>query len=124
MYCICCKKDKVKPDKTHLKENISEEKLLWEKEEKQMSDGSKKFQNINNQMVNGGIIHIVEAGYGSTHDGDMLIMAICDDCINQNLEDATLLYYNNYMFNSSWVDDEVEKSKKKYRRRKNLDNLT
>ena len=123
MYCICCKKDKVKPDKTHLKE-ISEEKLLWEKEEKQMSDGSKKFQNINNQMVNGGIIHIVEAGYGSTHDGDMLIMAICDDCINQNLEDATLLYYNNYMFNSSWVDDEVEKSKKKYRRRKNLDNLT
>lgn len=124
MYCICCKKDKVKPDKTHLKE-ISEEKLLWEKEEKKMSDGSKIFQNINNQMVNGGIIHIIEAGYGSTHDGDMLIMAICDDCINENMEDATLLYYNNYMFNgASWVSDKVEKSKKKYRRRKNLDNLT
>jgi len=117
MYCICCKQDKVTPDSKYLNGDKSEEELLWEKTEKEMSDGTKHFRTINNQMVNGGIIHIIDAGYGSTHDGDRIIIAICDECLNQNLEDATLLYFGNYI-------DEVEKSKKKYRRRKNLDNLT
>lgn len=60
---------------------------------------------------------------GSSHDGDQIIIAICDDCIKANLEDATLLYYGNYM-SSSYGRKNVEDSKKKYRRRKNLDNLT
>lgn len=117
MYCICCKQDKVTPDSKYLNGDKSEEELLWEKTEKEMSDGTKHFRTINNQMVNGGIIHIIDAGYGSTHDGDRIIIAICDECLNQNLEDATLLYFGNCI-------DEVEKSKKKYRRRKNLDTLT
>lgn len=72
-------------------------------------------------MIDNGIIHIIDAGYGSTHDGDQIILAICDDCIRQNLEDATLLYYGNYMLSD--VVEEVENSTKKYRRRKNLDDL-
>ena len=49
---------------------------------------------------------------------------ICDDCIKENLADATLLYYGNYMYGSEgFVGDEIEKSKQKYRRRKNLDDI-
>ena len=44
-------------------------------------------------MIDNGIIHIIDAGYGSVHDSDQFVIAICDDCIKENLEDATLLYY-------------------------------
>lgn len=116
MYCICCKKDKVRP---HQLEEESEEDLLWKIEIK-----NDKEYTINNQMVDDGIIHIIEAGYGSRHDGDRLILAICDDCIKENLEDGTLLYFNNYMsFSGQYVKNELDKSKKIFKRRKNLDNL-
>ena len=81
-------------------------------------------RSINNAMVDNGIIQIIDAGYGSTHDGDKLIIAICDKCISENLEDSTLLYYGNYMSEGKYIDDEVEKSKRLYNRRKNLDSLT
>ena len=122
MYCICCKKNNVTPLDPHgfIKETKSEEDLIWKKVKKK--DGS--LVNVNNEMINNGIIHIIDAGYGSTHDGDQIILAICDDCIKSNLEDATLLYYGNYMYtNEDFIAEDVEKSKQKYRRRKNLDDL-
>jgi hypothetical protein len=121
MYCICCKKDKVKPDSRY--EDLEEEDLLWKKETITI-DGSSKPSTINNAMVDDGIIHIIEAGYGSKHDGDRIILAICDDCIRENLEDATLLYFDNYMFSDKeFLNENIEDSKRKYRRRKNLDKL-
>lgn len=117
MYCICCKKDKVKPNSRY-EDNLEEEDLLWKKETKTI-DGASKPSTINNSMVDDGIIHIIDAGYGSKHDGDRIILAICDDCIKENLEDATLLYFDNYMF----INQSVEDSKRNYRRRKNLDEL-
>lgn len=122
MYCICCKKNNVTPLDPHgiNKETQSEEDLIWKKEKRK--DGS--LVNVNNEMINNGIIHIIDAGYGSTHDGDQIILAICDDCIKSNLEDATLIYYGNYMYtHEDFIAEDVEKSKQKYRRRKNLDNL-
>ena len=128
MYCICCKKNNVTPLLlTPLHGNIvgdgaakSEEDLVWKKEKRK--DGS--LVNVNNEMINNGIIHIIDAGYGSTHDGDQIILAICDDCIKENLENATLLYWGNYMYpNENFIVEDVDKSKQKYRRRKNLDNL-
>jgi hypothetical protein len=73
-------------------------------------------------MVSDGIIQIIDAGYGSKCDGDQFIIAICDDCIKENLEDGTLLYFGNYM-SSYFTKVNIEKSKKTYRRRKNLDKL-
>jgi hypothetical protein len=90
MYCICCKKDKVKPDSRY--EDL-EEDLLWKKETITI-DGSSKPSTINNAMVDDGIIHIIEAGYGSKHDGDRIILAICDDCVKLK----QLKYVGNYMF--------------------------
>jgi hypothetical protein len=130
MYCICCKKNNVIPDTTPfsytkesmrgLKEKVEEEDILWKKSKR--PDGS--LSNVNNEMIDNGIIHIIDAGYGSVHDGDQFVIAICDDCIKENLEDATLLYYGNYMYTKEeFIEKEKEKSQQKYRRRKNLDGL-
>lgn len=127
MYCICCKKNNVTPNPTPFSSKIStedsppqhEEDILWK--DSKRPDGS--LVNVNNEMIDNGIIHIIDAGYGSTHDGDQFIIAICDDCIKENLADATLLYWGNYMGYGNMIVDEVENSKQKYRRRKNLDKL-
>ena len=128
MYCICCKKNNVIPETfSYTKENmrgvedkLTEEDILWK--DSKRSDGS--LVNVNNEMIDNGIIHIIDAGYGSTHDGDQFVIAICDYCIKENLEDATLLYYDSMFDREEYVEEEREKSKQKYRRRKNLDNLT
>jgi hypothetical protein len=127
MYCICCKNNNVTPyNPVNNKNNQSEEDLIWRKE----TGKEGNTINVNNGMVNNGIIQIIDAGYGSIHDGDQFVIAICDDCIKKNLEDATLLYYDNYMYGNHYpphvgfIEEEREKSKQLYRRRKNLDNLT
>ncbi len=119
MYCICCKKNNVIPENYRSGFSEAEEDVLYFKKERNGST-----LNINNEMVDNGIIHIIDAGYGSKHDGDQFIIAICDDCINLNKENGTLLYYNNYMHHDDkFVEEEKKKSKKIYRRRKNLDGL-
>ncbi len=124
MYCICCNKNNVIPHEYSKKgarsntDSITEEEILWKNE--RLENG--KTTTINNDMVSGGIIHIIEAGYGSTHDGDRIILAICDDCISERISDATLLLFDNYMGFQN-TKKEIEKSKSAYRRRKNLDDL-
>ena len=123
MYCICCKKNNVKPYTLGDDKEKTEEDLLWQNIK--LFDDSRT---INNQMIDGGIIQIIEAGYGSNHDGDRIIIAICDECIKQNLEDATLLYFDDYLFPTQNEKDFIQAefvnpSKIKYRRRKNLDGL-
>jgi hypothetical protein len=115
MYCICCKKNNVSP---FIDKNLdeTEEDLLWRSVEKQG-----RRLTINNEMINNGIIHIIDAGYGSVHDMDQFIIAICDDCIKENLNDATLLIFKSADYRNA--DKQLEESKKKYRRRKNLDDL-
>ena len=118
MYCICCKKDNVNP--IIQKTSVNEEDLLWKKEKR-----GENTLTINNEMIDNGIIHIIDAGYGSKHDGSQLIIAICDECIGKNLDDGTILFYNDYMFtDKTYIEESVDKSKQIYRRRKNLDNLT
>jgi hypothetical protein len=131
MYCICCKKNNVSPvgqntakflsrDGFGKEDKPNEEDILWK--DSKRADGS--LVNVNNEMIDNGIIHIIDAGYGSNYDGDQFVIAICDDCIKENLEDATLLYYGNYMYTrEEFIEEEKEKSKQKYRRRKNLDGL-
>jgi len=128
MYCICCKKNNVIPNTPPVSSKIStedsppqhEEDILWK--DSKRPDGS--LVNVCNEIIDNGIIHIIDAGYGSRHDGDQFVIAICDDCIKENLEDATILYWGNYMYsNTGFVYEEVEKSKQKYRRRKNLDDI-
>lgn len=120
MYCICCNKNNVFPIPSSQKSKVSEEDMLW-KSEKRNDD----ILTINNEMIDNGIIHIIDAGYGSKHDGSQLIISICDECIAKNLDDGTILFFDNYMFtDKKYIEESVDKSKQIYRRRKNLDNLT
>jgi hypothetical protein len=119
MYCICCKKDKITPYDPIMDGQLgkykTEEELLWRDEVK-----NGRPLTINNEMVNDGIIQTIDAGFGSIHDTDVFIIAICDECITENLEDGTLLLFRSGDLNP---EKHVEKSKKIYRRRKNLDGL-
>jgi hypothetical protein len=124
MYCICCKKNNVIPLDIKSKWVVNkpiEEDLLW-KNEKDEHSKEIRYKTIQSEMIDNGIIGIIDAGYGSNHDGDRIILAICDDCIKENLEDGTLLYFTNY-FDPGMGEDFVSKSKKIYQRRKRLDDL-
>jgi hypothetical protein len=119
MYCICCKRDKITVYDPLMDGQLgkykTEEELLWKEEIK-----NGRSITINNEMVNDGIIQTIDAGFGSIHDTDVFIIAICDECITENLEDGTLLLFRSGDLNT---EKHVEKSKKIYRRRKNLDGL-
>ena len=120
MYCICCNKNNVFPIPSSQKSKVSEEDMLWKKEQR-----NENILTINNEMIDNGIIHIIDAGYGSKHDGSRLILAICDECISKKLDDGTILFFDDYMFNNKeYLQESIDKSKQIYRRRKNLDNLT
>lgn len=41
---------------------------------------------IKDSMWSGGIVETINAGYGSFHDMDSFIVAICDDCITNLVE--------------------------------------
>ena len=116
MYCICCNKDTVIP---HQIADQTEEDLLWKNEK---LDG--KTSTIDNEAIDDGIIQIISAGYGSKHDGSHVILAICDQCISEKLDDGTILFFHDYIFpHEEYTKDSIDKSKQIYRRRKNLDNL-
>ena len=123
MYCICCKGFKVEPMSFAPKDSLSElteEELLWTEVDEDRG-GRKYTSTIDNEMIAGGIIQIVTAGYGRNHDGDKFIIAICDDCIQSNLDDGTLLLFKSGSYITP--EEDLEKSKKIYKRRKRLDDL-
>ena len=115
MYCICCKKDNVKLIDLR-DESISEETLIWSETD--------KASNIESVNKLDGVATTISAGYGSNYDGDKLAIAICDDCIKSSLEDGTILYLGNYIYPTMDITiEDIEKSKRIFRRNKNLDRL-
>lgn len=121
MYCICCKSDNVKvidPED----DSTSEETIIWpDRKSGEIYHNVKKLDTV---IKMDGIATLIDAGYGSTYDGDRFAIAICDDCIKSSLEDGTLLYLGNYLSPyHQLTEEDVEKSKKIFRRSKNLDRL-
>lgn len=54
-------------------------------------------ENLWEGMWHGGIVERISAGYGSQLDGEMYILAICDNCIKEKKENGLLKYIGNYM---------------------------
>lgn len=48
-------------------------------------------------MYDGGTVERISSGYGSKHDTDMFIIAICDDCIDRLKKENKVQYAGNYM---------------------------
>jgi hypothetical protein len=114
MYCISCKKDRVRiVDLTYHGDNPdNEENLIWNQR------GVEKFNKFDGHCV------VISPGYGSSHDGDRFVLTICDDCIVDMEMEGILLYYERGFFGNGldWGESErVENSKKLYRRKRNLD---
>jgi len=69
-----------------------------------------------------GLVEKISAGYGSTLDGDMYYIGICDDCTRKKFKDGTLRYSGAYM-NLPLEDHVIEASDKLRNRKNNLDDL-
>lgn len=122
MYCICCRENSV--DILNLPNVLDSNRINTSNDVDNIYDMGFTGK-INEQMVGDGIMASVDAGYGSIHDGDKFILAICDSCITKGIEDGTLLYVGNYMYGNDMyhIRKNIDKSKTMYRRRSNLDNL-
>ena len=95
--------------------NSSEEDIIWK--DSKRPDGS--LVNVNNEMIDNGIIHIIDAGYGSKHDGDQLVIAICDDCIKYyNGIDDLDFNFDDYNIDKISLDKMISKLKNKMKKQK------
>lgn len=54
-------------------------------------------ERLESAMYKDAIVDSVSAGYGSSHDGDVYYIAICDKCTAKALDDGRLAYKTNYM---------------------------
>lgn len=119
MKCICCERNIVRPyDK-----EISEEDYIWSIRS-YGKDNSQK-ERAENRMWIDGLVANVSAGYGSTLDGNMYVIAICDECTKKKHQEGIIAYTGDYIINDKEFNEEmIEESKKLWRRDQNLDKLT
>lgn len=125
MYCIKCGKGNVMvaDSKTGIyldpHEEVTAIKGIY---------GSARFfadDFTNNYRTFGGIISRLEGGYGSNHDMSDIFIAVCDGCITDALEDATMIYDRYDIWGLVTTErDPVEESERRYFRRRALDELT
>ncbi len=118
MKCICCSANII-ADGFNPSVSGSEEEMVFSTVENHKAE---------NAMWLGGTVGNISAGYGSDEDGSMFVIAICDKCTKDKMEDGTLAYIGDYMFgrgglNKTIQDEYNEKYKKIWRRRNNIDKL-
>ena len=54
--------------------------------------------NVGNELVHDGMIDYITFGYGSSHNGDVFIIAMCDDCVMRKKEEGLLIFDHNSMW--------------------------
>ena len=66
-----------------------------------------KDKKLSSRMWNGGLVTEIDGNYGSDHDGDVYIIAICDKCIDILGKKNKIIYHSNYLnSDESWKDFE------------------
>ncbi len=70
-----------------------------------------------------GVVSNISAGFGSSLDGDQFVIAVCDNCLLNKVEDGTIALTGNYMSHDDVMIERLEKYKKIWRRSNNLDTL-
>ena len=123
MMCICCDKR----ISLHREEEKAEESVVFEKEKIQIVsqfDGE-TIRNAGSYMWNDGVVGIISANFGSTHDGDEFVIAICDECIDKKLMTGNLAFIDNYMggIKHEWIKEIYEKRRIAWRRYNKIDDL-
>jgi hypothetical protein len=125
MMCICCDQKIPLLEVLSSDKNKTEEDIVFNKVKRQIHGKHDEEITLDagSEIWNGGLVHLVSAGYGSTHDGDEFIIAICDDCLTKKKMTGHIAYINNYMGYSVIGDEDYEKSRIAWRRYNRIDNL-
>ena len=129
--CICCdKKISLLYPEIDLADGKLEEDLVFNTKDKiQISDPDLHVHeeisiDAGSHMWDGGIVNKVSAGYGSSHDGDDFIIAICDECILKKKATGNIAYIDNYMgYLIKQVDEDYINSRTAWRRYNNINDF-
>ena len=71
--------------------------ICCDKEIKQL-DHAFEEDKLNESNWIGGSVGRIDCGYGSSLDGDMFYIGICDDCLISKKEKEKVIYLGNYIF--------------------------
>lgn len=101
--CICCGFKISTSDSPNLSEDNIPEHKIW----------------------NDGVVSVISCGYGSSHDGDIYYIGICDTCIGKNDANGRMRYVNDYLYGSpiKYTPEELNDIEKKRNRENNLNDL-
>ena len=105
MKCICCDK-KI----SLLHSDKLEEDILFD-------------MRVSSVCWSDGIVDKISSGYGSSLDGNVYIIGVCDECIKIKTNDGTVALVNQYMIPTTYWEDMKNIYKTIWRRSNNLDNL-
>lgn len=120
MKCICCNK---KINHLNIGASPSDEDAIFLTIEKKRGDGTIFHERAENRLWVDGVVGNISAGYGSSNDGSVYVIGVCDDCISIKVKEGSIAYTSNYICQNDEVKSEIENSKKIFRRNNNLDNL-
>jgi hypothetical protein len=123
MKCICCDTNVKASIHNSAGEIKTEEDAIFITEVREYEDGKKTYIRAENRMWNNGIVANISAGYGSTLDGGVYVLAICDDCTRKKQLDGTIAHTGDYMSPDYYKKDDEEKARQVWRRYNQLDNL-
>lgn len=123
MMCICCDKKISLLYPEHL-DGKSEEDIVFNKQKRQLYGKKGRFDeeielDAGSQMWNGGVVHSITAGYGSNHDMDEFIIAICDECLEKKLMTGNVALISNHGINDEYYNNK----RTAWRRYNKLDDL-
>jgi hypothetical protein len=59
---------------------------------------------LDSQMWSGGVVGIISAGYGSTNDGNVYFVGICDKCLDMANEKGNAVFLYDYMNNGEEIN--------------------
>ena len=92
MRCICCN---AKIEAIYQNENKTEEQLVFDVEHRVSRRGCTIVNAANSSCRKDGLVGIVSAGFGSSHDGDEFAIGVCDKCIDEKLNTGQIAYLDN-----------------------------
>jgi hypothetical protein len=104
MMCICCDKKISLLSSVHL-EDKSEEDIVFNKQKRQLYGKKGRFDeeielDAGSQMWKDGVVDSITAGFGSNHDMDEFIIAICDDCLEKKLMTGSIALISKHDINN------------------------
>lgn len=95
MRCICCGTT-IKP----LYEDKPEQELIFS-------------ENIHS-IWDGGIVSKISAGFGSSNDGEVYVIGVCDECINKKVNSGVVAHVGDYIEPKSFKENTFDAAKQNW----------